>query len=252
MIGVIPFLFSARICAQDSSWLDDYHKPVGLTYNAQARIQTSYLWRGLYCGGPNIQASANVGYGGLYLDMWWNVGVTDWTFKTFQPEVDFSLGFSRWGLDVYLLYIYNFECGFFNFDPYPVNGGTGNRLELNVRYTLSSKIPISILWASRVAASDHYINATGDTIRAYSSYAEISYTQKLPDGWSIYGAIGVTPWRGCYNPRGAALQNVELRLRKDWDVAERCGLMVQGQMAFSPMAAINVINLNATFGVYLK
>ena len=206
-VGALPFIFCAHAYAGeerlrvtgDGLW-EEYKKPVGLTYNAQARIQTSYLWRGLYCGAANIQASANVGYGGLYLDMWWNIGVTDWTFKTFQPEVDFSLGFSRWGLDVYLLYIYNFECGFFNFDAYPANGGAGNRLELNVRYTLSPKIPISFLWASRIAASDHYTvervtdeGLVTDTIRAYSSYAEISYTQKLPDGWSIYGAIGMTP-----------------------------------------------------------
>jgi hypothetical protein len=29
-------------------------------------------------------------------------------------------------------------------------------------------------------------------------------------------------------------------------------VMLQGQIAVSPMAAINVINVNATFGVFLK
>ena len=87
-IGALPFVFNARIYASErgqeirQKYFDDYKAPVGLTYNAQARIQTSYLWRGLYCGGANIQASANVGYGGLYLDMWWNIGVDDWSFKT--------------------------------------------------------------------------------------------------------------------------------------------------------------------------
>ena len=219
------------------------------TYNAQAKIQAAYLWRGVYAGGANIQASANVGYYGFYADMWWNIGVTDMTFRHFQPEVDISIGFARWGLDIFALYIHNFDSRFFDFSNYP---DKGNRLEIDARYTISDKIPLSFLWATRVAASDGYLNASGDTIRAWSSYAEISYTQRLRDGWSLYGAIGVTPWKGCYNPRGAALQNIEVRVRKDWSIAERCGLMLQGQLAVSPMAAINVINTNITLGVYLK
>jgi len=264
-VGALPFLFGARTYAQEagelqpakievtekpkSKWLDDYSQHVGLTYNAQARIQTAYLWRGLYCGAANIQASANVGYGGLYFDMWWHLGVPNWRFNSFLPEVDFSLGFNRWGLDVYLLYIYNFDTGFFDLKGYT---SMGNRLELNLRYTVSSKLPLSFLWATRVAASDHYVNDDGKTVRAWSSYAEISYTHNMRDGWSLYGAIGITPWKGAYNPRGAALQNVEVRLRKDWDVAKRCGLMVQAQLVVNPFAELNVINPNIAFGVYLK
>ena len=265
-IGALPFVFSASAYARGNEltnegvkeltkgqeirqkYFDDYSKPVGFTYNAQARIQTSYLWRGLYCGGVNIQASANVGYGGLYFDMWWNIGVTDWTFKVFEPEVDFTLGFSRWGLNVYALYIHNFDSPFFDFHNYADHG---NRLELGARYTLSSKIPLSILWATRIAASDAIIQ-NGEVVRAYSSYLEISYTQALPSGFSVYGAIGMTPWKSGYNPNGAALQNIEVRLRKDWSVAEHCGLMLQGQIAVNPSAPVNVINLNAVFGVYLK
>ena len=257
IVGALPFVFSASAYASEETeqakdryrWFDDPHQKVGFTYEAQARIQTSYLWRGLYCGGPNIQASGNVGYGGLYLDMWWNIGFKDMRFSKFQPEVDFSLGFKRWGLNIYALYIHNFNCNFFDFNNY---ADKGNRLEMNVMYTLSSKIPLTIRWGTRVAASDCYLNEKGEIVRAYSSYAEISYTQHLRDGWSIFGAIGMTPWKGVYNPRGAALQNIELRLRKDWSVSKYCGLMLQAQMAVNPMADLNVINLNAAFGVYLK
>lgn len=244
-IGALPFVTGAGVYASESErkgLKDEF------TYNAQARIQTSYLWRGLYCGGPNIQASANVGFYGVYLDMWWNIGAMDMSFKVFEPEVDLSLGFSRWGLDIYALYIHNFDCSFFDFGNYP---NKGNRLELDVKYTIP-KVPITFLWATRVAASDCYLNAAGDTVRAYSSYAEISIDQPLRDGWSVFGAIGVTPWRSVYNPNGAALQNIEVRLRKDWNIGNHTGLMLQGQIAVSPMAPVNVINLNATFGVYLR
>ncbi len=263
-IGASLVPFSANAYANEL-W-DDYKKPVGLTYGAQARIQTTYIWRGIYAGGANIQGDVNVGYGGLYASMWWNIGVTDWTFNTFEPEVDLSIGFDRWGINVFLLYIHNFNCGFFDFTNYP---DKGNRVELDVRYTLSPKIPLSILWASRIAGADSYRNDAGDTVRAYSSYAEISYTQALPMGFSLYGAFGITPWKSCYTfyVRDFAVQNIELRLRKDWSVAERCGLMVQGQLSINPSALAaskiaaewhpdspweQAVNANITFGVYLK
>lgn len=276
-VGVLPFLYCTSAYAQEgevesqkskveSQWLDDYHAHVGLTYGASAMVQTTYLWRGLYAGGMNTQIDANVGYGGLYFDLWWNIGVTDWTFRTFEPEVDLTLGFSRWGLNISLLYIYNFNCGFFDFGAYL---DKGNRLDLNLRYTISSKLPLSFLWTTRIAAADHYIGANGELVRAYSSYAEISYTHHFPYDISLYGAFGITPWRSLYTgyERGFAVQNIELRLRKDWSVAEHCGLMIQGVLAVNPSALAadkataqwlpkapwdQAINANIAFGVYLK
>ena len=245
-IGALPFVNYAGAYAQENG---EPKAKSEFTYNAQARIQSAYLWRGLYAGGANIQASANIGYYGVYADVWWNIGVTDWSFKVFEPEVDISIGFERWGLNIYALYIHNFNCGFFDFGNYP---DKGNRLELDISYTISDKIPLTFLWATRVAASDGYWNDQGQFVHAYSSYAQISYRQALPDGFSLYGAIGVTPWKGVYNPYGAALQNIDLSLRKDWTVAEHCGLMLQGQLCVNPFAVTNVILTNITFGVYLK
>ena len=130
-IGVLPFLFPTSAQAQEAQehnaayYFDEYKEPVGFTYGAKVVLNANYLWRGLYCGALNIQPSANVGYGGLYLDMWWNIGVPDWKFNAFQPELDLSLGFARWGLDIYVLYIHNFNCGFFDFNNY---ADRGNRL----------------------------------------------------------------------------------------------------------------------------
>lgn len=265
LVGALPYVFSASAHAQESQWLDDYSQPVGLTYNAQARIQTAYLWRGLYCGAMNVQGSANVGYGGLFLDMWWNLGTEDWTFTKFQPEVDLTLGFSRWGIDIYALYIHNFRHGFFDLAYY--DSGR-NALEVGLRYTVSSKIPLSILWATRFTDADSYVQG-GDTIHAYSSYAEISYTQNFAYGLSLRGAVGITPWRSLYTgyQRDFAVQNVELTLRKTWDVSDHCGLMIQGVLCVNPSALAadktsykwhpnnpggQTVNGNIAFGVFLK
>ena len=260
-VGALPFVKNAGAYAQDDQWrwLDDPHQKVGLTYGVSQTVQSAYLWRGLYAGGPNTQIDANVGYGGAYIDMWWNLGTTDITFRHFQPEVDISVGFKRWGLNIYMLHIHNFNCGLFDFHNYP---DKGNRLELNAQYTLSSKIPLTFKWATRVSAADGYVSrktlddgqTVSDTVRAWSSYAEINYKQQLPSGFSLYYAFGITPWRSCYTgyEGGFAVQNIEIIVRKDWTLHDRVGMMAFGQMAVSPCAPMNVININFGLGIYLK
>ena len=284
LVGALPFIFIASAYAGETTesgtqkpglW-DDYKKPVGFTYGASARIQANYLWRGIYAGGLNLQVDGTVGYGGLYATAWWNIGAMDWTFSAFEPEFDFLIGFNRWGLNAFLLYIHNFNCRFFDFTNYP---DRGNRLEVDVSYTLSPKIPLTILWATRFGASDGYIvcRATDpehdvcvlDTVRAWSSYLELSYTQALPYGLSLYGAVGLTPWKSCYTlyEGDFAVNNIDIRLRKDWDIHERVGLMLQGELCLHPYfmawdkASVQwhpgypwfqSLNLNLAIGVYLK
>ena len=252
-VGVLPFVFfthaheltepkgetpaSAEVQKQpaDNPGSGETNRKSEFTYGAKATLQTTYLWRGLYAGGANIQASANVGYYGFYADMWWNIGVTDWRFNTFLPEVDITLGFSRWGLNVFILYIHNFDCGFFDFANYAYKG---NRLELNARYTISQKIPLTFAWATRVGASDGYFNEKGELVQAYSSYAEISYTQALPYDLALFGAVGISPWRSIYSfyERQFVVSNIELRLIKKWNIGKHTGVSLQGQISLNPSA----------------
>lgn len=276
LVGALPFVFCTHAYAEEaansqepkakSQLLDDYTKPVGFTYSAKATLQTAYLWRGLYSGAMNVQADASVGYGGLYLTMWWNIGVTNWKFDTFQPEVDFSLGFNRWGLNVYMLYIHNFNCGFFDFANY---ADKGNRLEINARYTISSKIPLAIHWGTRVSAADGYLDDNGELHRAWSSYFQLSYTQALPYGLSLYGAVGMSPWKSVYSrfKGDFVVNNVELSLTKDWSVSTHCGMALFGKVVVNPSAIARdkssvqwhpdspgnqSVNANIGFQVYLK
>ena len=278
-IGALPFVFSARAYAQEYSeevavqtekkenrWLDDYSKHVGLTYEVEATLNSMYLWRGLCIGAMNIQPSASVGYGGFYAMTWWNIGTTDWAFTHFQPEVDIILGFNRYGVNASVMFVHNFNCRFFDFSNHPDGG---NSLEARLRYTVSSKLPLSIFWATRIGASDGYLNAAGDTLRAYSTYIELSYTQRLPYGLSLFGAFGITPWRSFYTgyKKSFAVQNIEIRLRKDWDIHPRLGLMLQGVLSIAPSALADdhssaewhpkapgtqTVNANVAVGIYLK
>lgn len=270
IIGALPFVFNVSAYAGEAEglqkWLDDPHEHVGLTYHADAVIQPSYIWRGLYAGAANLQVSANVGYGGAYATMWWNIGTTDWTFRSFLPELDILLGFNRWGVNVFLLYIHNFDCGFFDFANY---AGKGNRLEIDVNYTISSKIPLTFTWATRIGAADGYIDTNGQLRQAYSSYAAIRYTQALPYDLSLSGTVGITPWRSVYSfyENDFAVCEVALSMRKDWSLSEHCGLMLAGTLSCNPSSLATDpsraewhpknpgkqgINANIALGVYLK
>ena len=94
---------------EKTRWLDDYPKRIGLTCSADANLVANYIWRGQYVGGLSLQASARVNYEGLFADMWWNIGATDWVFSGFNPEVDIAVGFDRWGLQLYWLHMHYFD-----------------------------------------------------------------------------------------------------------------------------------------------
>lgn len=272
-VGALPFINYASAHAKEevekqqstTDWLwEDYRKPVVLTYSAQVKLNSMYSWRGFYAGGLNIQPEASVGYGGAYIETWWNIGSLDWKFTGILPEMDWKVGFSRWGVDLSLLYIH-----FLDGDRFDLGYESSNALELALRYTLSNKVPVSILWATRVAGPDGRVTAAGDTVRAYSTYVEVSYKHLFPYGLSLYGAFGFSPWRSLYSDfkYNFAVQNIEIRLRKDWSVSPHCGLMLQGQFTIVPwLIADNpnnakwnfddpfdqAINANLSFGVYLK
>ena len=78
-------------------------------WSASATLTSNYIWRGLYVGGPSLQLDATVSYAGVYANMWWNFGATNWTFTGFNPEVDFTIGFNRWGLNISYLHCFYFD-----------------------------------------------------------------------------------------------------------------------------------------------
>ena len=79
---------------------------IGFTYTVGANIVSSYLWRGFAVGGLSFQPDFNIGYGGLSIGAWWNIGATDHNFRKFFPEVDAYLRFSRWGFTIVLVHMH--------------------------------------------------------------------------------------------------------------------------------------------------
>ena len=251
------------------SLLPDYSQPVGFTSSVGADLVSNYIWRGLYVGGMGIQADASVGYGGLFLDMWWNVGATNWTFTALNPEVDMTLGFSRWGLTVMFMHMYYFDqykdgtpSRYFDFRNHAPGGG-GITQEWRVKYRVSDALPISILWCTRTWGRDGYIDSKGDLQRAYSSYLELGYDINLPHHLCLEARAGLTPWKSMYTgfQGDFAFCNVSAKLNWHKDLSDRCLMTAFANLMLNPydMATGYKINgfgnpflWNVGCGFYLK
>lgn len=210
------------------------------SWSASATLTSNYIWRGLYCGGPSLQLDATVGYGGFYANMWWNVGATDWAFTGFNPEVDVTIGFSRWGLNVNYIHCFYFDkypdgtpSRFFDFNNHP-RGGGGTTGEWRISYRVSDKIPLSCLVAFRTFGRDGYYEdaslqlsgrPTGYSLegekvlkRAYSTYIELGYDFDLTQNWMLATRLGMTPAKSLYTgfQGNFAVTLVGLKLTKSW------------------------------------
>ena len=203
------------------------------SWSANALIASNYIWRGLYVGGPSIQLDATVSYAGVFANVWWNVGTTDWTFTGLNPEVDVAIGFSRWGLSVYYLHCFYFDryadgtmSRFFDFRNNVQGGTTAEWRVIYARpvYTNGQgwQTSVSGLCAFRTFGRDgYYDDATGELKRAYSTYIEVGVDQTFGQGWSLAARLGITPAKSIYTlyQGDFAVSLVGLKLIKQWQLS---------------------------------
>lgn len=217
----------------------------GFQYGASATLVSNYIWRGLYVGGLSLQADVTAGYGGFFVNMWWNIGASDWTFRQFNPEVDIAVGFSRRGLSVCYLHMYYFDryadgtrSRFFDMGNHAPGGG-GTTGEWRVSYRVSDRIPLSVLVAWRTFGRDGYMQ-DGVLRRAYSTYIEAGYDFALPCDWLLAARVGITPARSLYTgyEGGFAVTLVGLRLQKTWTAGK-------GSVCAFAHAMLNPYGVNA-------
>ena len=229
---VLPLRAQVQESAKESDAKPADMKESLFSWSASALVTSNYIWRGLYCGGPSLQLDATVGYAGFYVNMWWNIGATDWTFTGFNPEVDFTIGFSRWGLNINYLHCFYFDkypdgspTRFFDFKNHP-RGGGGTTGEWRISYRVSDKIPLSCLVAFRTFGRDgYYVESVDETAdlelkRAYSTYIELGYDFDLSQDWMLAARLGITPSKSLYTAYQGnfAVTLVGLKLTKSWSL----------------------------------
>ena len=238
----------------DGEWLDEHPKHIGFTYSAGFNVVSGYLWRGFQVGGLSFQPAVSVGYGGLSVGLWWNLGAKDNTFRGFFPEMDTYISFSRWGLLLKVTHMHYFNGSrFFDFRQKDIyGGGNSNNTELTIGYRVSDKLPLSIEWNTHIGSEDGYVvdqtdnfvkrqldptdNAQGLRVkRAFSTYIQIGYDFTLPYQIELPVKLGMTPWRSRYThyEGSFAVCMISLGLRRDFDL-NICKLNVFGTVTLNP------------------
>ena len=214
------------------------------SWSASALLTSNYIWRGLYVGGPSVQLDATVSYAGVFANVWWNIGASDWTFRSLNPEVDVAIGFSRWGLSVYYLHCFYFDryadgtmSRFFDFRNNVQGGTTGEWRVIYNRPVYTNKrgwtTSVNGLCAVRTFARDGYYEAigqegdkaTGEMVwkRAYSTYIELGVDQIFDHNWSLAARLGITPAKSIYTyyQGDFAVALVGLKLTKSWELGDK-------------------------------
>lgn len=237
---------------------------VDFAYDAGAEVVSAYLWRGQYNGGLSLQPTLAVGFDGerssLRVGAWGSVGFSDWAFvrglpKTadnnpntyFVPELDVYLTLDVYGIQLGATHYYYFGGSpFLNWGPIdPVEGTAGtSQTEVMIGYDFRTacEIPLSVSWNTMVAGDDLVEDESGNLKRAFSTYIEAKYDQPLPFDMTLSLAIGISPWKsGIYNIaswddvanamkiRNFAVNNLSVRLEKEWEVGEICSISLFGQ-----------------------
>jgi hypothetical protein len=267
LIGVSAFSFQA--------FAEEETKESAFTYEVGADLVSSYLWRGQNLGGLSIQPSVTLGWKGLYLCTWANIGADNWRFKNLNPELDITIGYDNYGVQLDLTHLYYFYGdNYFKGLGDPNNNykdEEGNLVESATTMELHAginvgewveKVPLSIDWYTTVLGFDPIFNEQGEiefnengnAKRAWSTYIQVGYDITLPFNIILGIKVGFTPWKGMYsdyeevwkNGQTIGINNIQLRAEREFELKGIC-LNVWGEAMFN-CYGVNKNNIIKTFG----
>ncbi|MBR6550108.1 MAG: hypothetical protein IKT71_02785 [Paludibacteraceae bacterium] len=211
--------------------VDTPSREIGLSVEVGADVVSSYLWRGQNLGGLAIQPSITLDWKGLYVSGWGNIGADNWTFENLNPELDITIGYDNYGLQLDLTHLY-----YFGGESYFPKGGfkaqeieSSSTMEAHAGFHLGDlveSVPLAIDWYTTIYGADCYLNEAGEWQRAWSTYIQVGYTFNLPLGVDLTTNVGFTPWRGMYsnydevwkNAKTVAINNLHLRAERYFEL----------------------------------
>ena len=207
---------------------------MSMTTHAQEKIETtiaadfvsSYIWRGLDCGDVSLQPTLGIGYKGLSLTVWGNVGLSN---SSDTKEFDLTLAYTIKGFNIGIT-DYWFNAGldpenrYFKYDAH----GTNHVFEANIGYDFGFA---SLQWYTNFAGNDG-VNKNGK--RAYSSYMEVNVPFKLVTvDWTA--TAGAVPYAtDFYGTSGFAVTNLALKATKDIKITNSFSIPIYGQVVANP------------------
>ena len=191
-----------------------------------ADVVSNYIWRGLDLGDVSLQPTLGIGYEGLSLTAWGNVGISN---PNDSKELDLTLGFTIGGFNIGITDYWTNDGGdpearYFKYDAH----GTNHVFEANIGYDFGVA---SVQWFTNFAGNDG-VNKDGK--RAYSSYMEVNVPFKLSAiDWTA--TAGAVPYAtDFYGTSGFAVTNLSLRASKDIKVTDSFSIPIFGQFVGNP------------------
>ena len=207
---------------------------MNMTAYAQDKVETTiaadfvsqYIWRGQDLGDISIQPTLGIGYKGLSLTAWGNVGLSK---SSDTKEFDLTLSYTIRRFNIGITdYWFNTgldpENRYFKYDAH----GTNHLFEANIGYDFGFA---SLQWYTNFAGNDGK-NKNGK--RAYSSYVEANVPFKLVKvDWTA--TAGVVPYAtDLYGTTGFAVTNLALKATKDIAITDKFSLPVFAGVVGNP------------------
>ena len=188
-----------------------------------ADVVNQYIWRGQDLGHVSIQPSLELGYKGLSLAAWGNVGLSD---PNDTREIDLTASYSVSGFTSGVTDYWTDESDgrYFLYDAHR----TSHLFEANVGYDFGV---VSVNWFTNFAGCDGE-GKSGD--RAYSSYLEVAAPFQL-GGLDWTATLGLVPYATTtYNTDGLAVVAAGVRASKEIPITEHFKLPLFAEIATNP------------------
>lgn len=201
-------------------------------YSIGSDIVSRYVWRGSdYFNSPAIQPLAELSYKNISLGAWGSYSFANSDIQ----EADLYLSYSFWKLKMicYDYFYMNMSKARNSYYSYSKEK-TGHDFSIDAAFTLSEKIPLSLL------ASYNYYGA--DTL--HSSYFETSYslTKKIP----LIIFVGFTPSKGWYG-NDIGVVNTGVCIKKEYKLLGENVIPVYCKLIFNPQRENIYIVAGITF-----
>jgi hypothetical protein len=243
LIGVSAFSNRASATEKESNF----------TYEVGTDVVTSYLWRGQNLGGLSVQPSVTLGWRGLYVSGWANIGADNWKFNYLNPELDITVGYDNYGVKLDMTHLYYFYGDkYFKGLEDANNQFSSSTMELHAGLDVGewvSIVPLTLDWYTTVLGYDPVLDDKGEVVlnengnakRAYSSYIELGYDITLPLDIILGVKVGFTPWKGMFtdyaevwkNGQTVGLNNLQLRVEREFEIKNFLYINIWGEAMFN-------------------
>lgn len=200
-------------------------KDEGIAFEVGADVVSSYVWRGMDCGGFSAQPSATVTWSrpGISFGVWASAELFQKAQIANMNEFDLSLSYSPTDNFSVTLTDYNFCSGKY-FSGWSNNINSTHNLECTLGYDFGC---VALGWNTVLTGPDH----REDGKRAYSSYFEASAPFSIA-GFDCSATVGACPWGynfGVDYGKNFSVINISVKAQK-----ELKSLPLFGEIVFNP------------------